>query len=105
MKNKKVRNTLVVIDGENISSKNYFRIMREAKKIGKIATAKAYGLQKDPSTKGWSDESKKDFQLKDIRLYGEPSQNKVDKKIKQDVRIIRVLKMLLLFLLMMIIKT
>ena len=86
MKRTKKRNMLLVIDGENISSKKYSRIMKTVKKVGELEDSRVYGLQRDARTKGWSDEAKKDNILKDIRLYGGPSKNKVDNKIKRDIR-------------------
>lgn len=72
------------IDTENISYKKGFEIMAIVGEQGKLCDIRAYGLQKDRATQGWSDVAKK-FAIKDIRLYGEPQKNKVDKKIQKDI--------------------
>ena len=70
MKRTKKRNMLLVIDGENISSKKYSRIMKTVKKVGELEDSRVYGLQRDARTKGWSDEAKKDNILKDMPKFG-----------------------------------
>lgn len=82
---KKKENTVLYIDGENISSKKAEQILEIAKKQGVLGTKKVYGLQKDVRTKSWSDEAK-DLGIKDIRLFGNPEKDKVDKKIQKDTR-------------------
>ena len=44
---------------------------------------RVYGLQKDTSTKGWSEKAK-ELGIRDIRLCGGPSKDKVDRKIQKD---------------------
>lgn len=78
-------NTLLFIDGENISHKKAERIIKVVKQQGKLCSSRVYGLQKDQSTKGWSEKAKK-CNIKDIRLFGEPEKDKVDKKIQKDVK-------------------
>lgn len=80
----KKRNTAIFIDGENIPAKKAAIIMNEAKKRGVIDSAKVYGLQRDMATRQWSKIAKSMDIMKDIRLCGGPSKNKVDKKIKRD---------------------
>lgn len=80
----KKKNTAIFIDGENISAKKANIILQEARKRGVIDFAKVYGLQKDNRTKQWSDVAKSNAIVKDIRLYGTPSKNKVDSKIIKD---------------------
>lgn len=82
----KIKNMDVFYDGENVSSKKYGIIKKKLKRLGATDTSRVYGLQKDSSTKGWTEASHNDSMLKDIRLCGEPSKDKVDKKIKKDVR-------------------
>lgn len=82
---RKKKNMLTLIDGENISAKRATEIMRIAKTQGVPYESKVYGLQKDPRTKGWSDKAKL-YDIKDIRLYGIPEKNKVDKKVQKDAR-------------------
>lgn len=80
----KKRNTAVFIDGENVPAKKAVAIMNAVKKRGVIDTVKVYGLQKDQTTKKWSEVALNTEGMKDIRLSGGPARNKVDKKIKKD---------------------
>ena len=73
------------IDGENISSNYAEKILEITNNIGTIAVAKVYGLQKDESTKKWTEKAS-DNEIKDIRLCGKPEKNKVDKKIIKDMK-------------------
>lgn len=79
----KKRNTLLMIDGENISARKGEKIVDAAKNQGILFEGKVYGRQKDPSTRNWTDKAKQ-CALKDIRLYGSPEKNKVDRKIQKD---------------------
>lgn len=79
----KKKNMELLIDGENISHRKVDEILKAADSQGVLSEARVYGRQKDKRTKGWSDESKR-HGLKDVRLYGGPEKNKVDKKIKKD---------------------
>ena len=81
----KKRNTAVFIDGENMPAKKAKAILKAAKKRGVIDTVKVYGLQKDQTTKKWSEVALTTEGMKDIRLSGGPARNKVDKKIKKDI--------------------
>ena len=80
------RNTMVYIDGENIPEKKYDAIKRLVNSIDKTGGMKVYGLRDDPCTRAWSRRSEIDNKLNDIRLGGKPATNKVDKKIKKDIR-------------------
>ena len=73
------------IDTENVSYKKGSGIMAIVGEQGELRDARAYGLQKDRATQGWSDVAKK-YAIKDIRLCGAPQKNKVDKKIQRDIR-------------------
>lgn len=80
----KKRNTALFIDGENISANMADMIIKKAKNVGVVDTIKVYGLQNDKRTKKWSKIANTNSNMKDIRLYGKPSHNKVDNKIKKD---------------------
>ena len=80
----KKRNTALFIDGENISARYADIIMKIAKRQGKIDSAKVYGRQCDTYTREWSEKAKFRSELKDIRLYGRPEKDKVDRKIQKD---------------------
>lgn len=79
------KNTELLIDGENIGAKKADRIMNAANAQGVVYESKVYGRQKDDRTKRWSDKAR-ECGMADIRLYGGPEKNKVDKKIKKDAR-------------------
>ena len=81
----KKKNTLLLIDGENISYKRADSIMKAVKDQGVLYAGKVYGRQKDASTKGWSEKAK-EYEIQDIRLYGKPQKDKADKKIVKDAR-------------------
>ena len=53
------KNTLLLIDAENVSHKKADVIMRWVKLQGVIDKGKVYGRQKDLHTKGWSEKSRK----------------------------------------------
>lgn len=82
----KKRNTAVFIDGENIPAKKAGDIMDIIKKDKKVTIdyIKVYGIQKDRSTRSWTDVASYTEKMKDIRLYGPPAKNKVDNKIIKD---------------------
>lgn len=82
MKKKKMG---LYIDGENISAEKYPIICDYISQIGELYKAKVYARQKDVRTRKWSDLAKENENLKDIRLYGPPGKNKVDKKIQRDI--------------------
>lgn len=77
------KNTALFIDGENISYKKADIIMNIAKRQGILFSDRVYGLQKDNSTKGWTDRAK-EYGITDIRLFGGSEKNKVDRKIQKD---------------------
>lgn len=79
------KNTLLLIDGENISHNKAEAILKAATMQGVLFKGKVYGRQKDPSTKGWSDKAKK-LALQDIRLCGAPEKDKADRKMQKDAR-------------------
>ena len=81
----KKKNTLLLIDGENISYKKADAIMKAARSQGVLCESKVYGIQKDPATKGWSEKARQ-CEIQDIRLYGDPQKDKADKKIQKDAR-------------------
>ena len=81
----KKKNTALFIDGENISAKESAKIFDVVHRIGQLDQAKVYGLQKDSSTRAWSQLAQRNETLKDIRLSGGPAPNKVDKKIQKDI--------------------
>lgn len=81
----KKKNSALLIDGENISYKKAESILSAAKKQGVLDMnqVRVYGLQKDTSTKGWSEKAK-ELGIRDIRLCGGPLKDKVDRKIQKD---------------------
>lgn len=81
----KKKNTALFIDGENISCKKVSAIMDAAQQQGILFSGRVYGLQKDNSTRMWSDKAR-EYGIADIRLFGGPEKNKVDRKIQKDVR-------------------
>lgn len=81
----KKKNSLLLIDGENISYKKADAIMKSAMDQGVLYKGKVYGRQKDVCTKGWSEKAK-EYMIQDIRLYGEPQKDKADKKIRKDAK-------------------
>lgn len=76
-----------MIDGENISYKKAEKILSAAKGQGVLdmKQVRVYGLQKDETTKGWTEKAK-ELGIKDIRLYGGPAKDKVDNKLQKDAR-------------------
>lgn len=83
--NQKKKNTALFIDGENISSKKVNAIMDAAKQQGILFSKRVYGLQKDNRTRRWSDIARENG-ITDIRLFGGPEKNKVDRKIQKDMK-------------------
>lgn len=79
----KKKNTVLFIDGENISYKKANIIMDVAKRQGILFSDRVYGLQKDNRTRGWTDRAR-EHGIVDIRLSGGPEKNKVDRKIQKD---------------------
>ena len=81
----KKENTALFIDGENISCKKINAIMNAAKQQGVLSSKRVYGLQNDNRTRRWSDKAR-EYGIADIRLFGGPEKNKVDKKIQKDMK-------------------
>ena len=81
----KQRNVAFFIDGENISYKKAEQAVEIVKARGMVCSGRVYGLQKDESTKGWSEKAKK-LGIMDIRLSGSPEKDKVDKKMQKDIK-------------------
>lgn len=81
----KKKNMALFIDGENIPARTSQRLFSIVNRIGELDYAKVYGIQKDKSTQAWSQVASEIEGLKDVRLYGGPGRNKVDKKIQKDV--------------------
>lgn len=79
------KNTALFIDGENISCKKANAIMDAAKQQGILFSKRMYGLQKDNRTRRWSDKAK-EYEIADIRLFGGPEKNKVDRKMQKDMK-------------------
>ena len=81
----KKRNTMVFIDGESVSSDHCARIIGQSDKVGEVFEARYYALQKDKATAIWKDVAKQ-YDIKPILMYGEPSKNKIDYKIIKDIK-------------------
>ena len=81
----KKKNTLLLIDGENISYKKADAILKAARAQGVLYESKVYRRQKDSCTKGWSEKAK-ECEIHDIRLFGDPMRDKIDKKLQKDAR-------------------
>lgn len=81
----KKKNTMVFIDAENISVNSCAAIVGQCKTIGKVFELRYYARQKDAGTAGWK-EAAKEHGIKPILLCGGPEHNKVDNKIKKDIR-------------------
>ena len=81
----KKKNTVLLIDGENISCKKADAILKAALTQGMFCESKVYGRQKDTCMKGWYEKAK-EYGIHDIRLYGGPMKDKIDKKLQNDAR-------------------
>lgn len=73
------------IDAENVGAQHADRIMNLVKEKGKVVEKNYYNRQKDNSTVHWKEAAKK-YKLKNISMYGKPEKDKIDKKIKKDIR-------------------
>lgn len=73
------------IDAENVGAQHADRIMNLVKEKGKVVEKNYYNRQKDNSTVHWKETAKK-YKLKNISMYGKPEKDKIDKKIKKDIR-------------------
>ncbi len=81
----KKKNLALFIDAESVSSNYASKIINIISKIGQLAEARYYALQKDDSTRFWKDQAKH-HGIKPILMYGEPSKNKIDNKIVKDAK-------------------
>lgn len=81
----KKKNTELFIDGENIGAKKALDIMKAARSQGLLYEGKVYGRQCDEYTRKWTEKARM-CGISDIRLYGGPDKDKVDKKLKKDAR-------------------
>ena len=78
-------NTMVFIDAESVSASSCSRIIGQANSIGDIAEIRYYARQKDNSTAAWKDVARQ-YGIKPILMYGDPAKDKIDNKIKKDIR-------------------
>ena len=81
----KKKNMVLFIDGENIPAKESQKIFTAIQGIGELDFAKVYGIQNDMGTRAWSRKATEIDGLNDIRLYGGPGKDKVDRKIQKDI--------------------
>ncbi len=81
----KKKNLALFIDAESVSSNYATKIMTSISKIGQLAEARYYALQKDDSTRSWKDQAKH-HGIKPILMCGGPSKNKIDNKIIKDAK-------------------
>lgn len=79
------KNTVVFIDGENISAKKIDAILWVVNQVGVLDSARVYGLKNDRHTRGWTKRASEIDALEDVRLSGGAAKNKDDKRIKQDM--------------------
>ncbi len=77
--------TIILVDGENISAKKATQILAITNRLGKIVERKVYHHKGDQSTREWTDRARGGA-YKDIRLYGPPAKDKVDRKMQRDAR-------------------
>jgi uncharacterized protein (TIGR00288 family) len=78
-------NTIILVDGENISYRYADKIKKYARRLGTVVEQKVYHRQKDPCTLQWTEKAKANG-YKDICLCGGPAKNKVDHKMQKDAR-------------------
>ena len=76
---------MVFVDGENVPAKCYDQIRSHVEWLVDQQQAKVYARQKDGATQRWHEVSRESG-IKEIRLYGGPVKNKVDKKIIKDMK-------------------
>ena len=79
------KKTIILVDGENVSANNADKIITISNRLGTVAERKVYHHQKDQATRQWTEVSKSGA-YKDIRLYGDPAKDKVDRKMQKDAR-------------------
>ena len=73
------------IDAENVGAQHADEIIKKAEREGKVSQKKYYGRQKDGSIEPWKEKGKA-HDIKPILVSKEPEKDKVDKKIKKDIR-------------------
>lgn len=76
---------LLYIDAENVGAQHAEKIMSLVEKKGKIVEKGYYNRQNDNSTVHWKEAGKR-YRLKNISMYGEAENDKIDKKIKEHIR-------------------
>ena len=80
------KDMFVFIDAENVPSKFWEEIEYRLAYLVDRRSVKIYARQKDHATIGWHRVSNSRESIKEIRLSGGPSKNKVDAKIIKDIR-------------------
>ena len=80
------KDMFVFIDAENVPSKFWKEIEYRLEYLVDRFTVKIYALQRDSATLGWHEVANSRESIKEIRLCGGPSKNKVDAKIINDIR-------------------
>lgn len=84
-KSKKQGTVDLYIDAENVGAQHADKIVHKAECKGTITQKKYYGRQKDGSIEPWKEKGK-EHDIKPILVSKEPEKNKVDNKIKKDIR-------------------
>ena len=79
------KNVMVFVDGENVPAKYYDQVRSRVEWLVDHHQAKVYARQKDGATQRWHEVSLESG-IKEIRLFGGPAKNKVDKKIIKDMK-------------------
>ena len=80
------KDMFVFIDAENVPSKFWKGIEYRLEYLVDRFAVKIYALQRDSATLGWHEVANSRESIKEIRLSGGPSKNKVDAKIIKDIR-------------------
>ena len=80
------KDMFVFIDAENVPSKFWKGIEYRLEYLVDRFAVKIYALQRDSATLGWHEVANSRKSIKEIRLSGGPSKNKVDAKIIKDIR-------------------
>lgn len=81
----KKKNVVILVDGENISTKYAILIIELSSRLGLITESKVYHRRKDPRTSKWTVVARS-HKFKDICLCGGPEKDKVDHKMQKDAR-------------------
>ena len=79
------KKTIILVDGESISANHAEQILALDNRFGKVAERKVYHHQKDQGTRKWTEKARTG-DYRDIRLYGPPAKDKVDRKMQRDAR-------------------